>query len=227
MAKAYRFKTTAKGLEEIKLIQPVQWSVVVLLVAIAGEIILSLVIVIFVDTLKFGVLVFPLMTLAGAATIALQDDLNSRIESRKTLRKEILEAEIKLKAEEEAKKEERRQKARETYLKKKETEQQEKLDKIEQEKAKQEEAELKELQCKICAIEGNFHQAHSKKELAGHMRKHPISQRKEKETKVVWSCPSCSTINNSDRKECRQCGFLRAGENGSEKEFAKEKQGEK
>ena len=41
---------------------------------------------------------------------------------------------------------------------------------------------------------------------------------KETKKEIVWSCPSCSTINNSDRKECRQCGAQRINENGSEKE---------
>lgn len=199
MTDAYNFSQSSKNEEESKMVQPLWWSVLILAIAISSEIFLSLVIVVVDSVKEWGVLVFPLMTLAGAFTVAARIDLTERQNQRKEAREEVL-----------AKKREATEKAsaaRRASKLAKELEIKARAEK-EEAKRKRDEARLKELQCKICNDEGSFYQAHSKKELAGHMRKHPIALREnaKKEDGLLWTCGNCQTVNNSERKNCRNCG---------------------
>ena len=192
-------------------------AISILVVAVLAEIVLSLVIVVLKELINFGVLAFPIMTLAGAFAAAGHLDLQNRNSIREETRKE--RAKIKLAEQEKAKaeREEKRKIAREAYAERKQRKLEAKTEQR-QEEVKQEKAAEKEKAELTCKFPGCGYVAEGKKQLAGHMRAHPIAKRIPKKKEIVWSCPSCSTINNSDRVECRQCGAQRINENGSEKE---------
>lgn len=221
MVDAYKFKQSASSKTELKMIQPLWWSISILIVAISAEMMLSLVIVIFKQIQAWGVIVFPFMTLAGAFAVASRIDLTERENLRERERSKAEAKRLKKEKEEQEKKEERNKKARETRLeskrKKEEAEALELKAKAEQELARKK--ELEELTCKFPVLQedGTYkpcgYSAKSKKELAGHMRAHPRSEREEvleavrtTEKKGTWICDSCGTINKNTRVSCRECG---------------------
>ena len=217
ISEAYFFKQTARGEFEESLIQPLSWSISILVVAVLAEIVLSLVIVVLKELINFGVLAFPIMTLAGAFAAAGHLDLQNRNSIREAAREKDISKEIVEQEKAEVEREEKRKAAREAYAERKQRKLEAKI-KQRQEEVKQEKAAEKEKTELTCKFPGCGYVAEGKKQLAGHMRAHPIAKRIPENKEIVWSCPSCSTINNSDRKECRQCGIHRINENGSEKE---------
>jgi hypothetical protein len=82
----HQFRQTAQDGAEQKNIQPLWWSWGILVLAIVSEIILSLVIVVFDGLLKFGVVVFPLMTVAGMLAASARKDLEVRVTWRVAIR---------------------------------------------------------------------------------------------------------------------------------------------
>lgn len=80
---AYGFNQSAQDGEQS---QPLLWSWAVLVVGVAAEIVLSLLIVVFDNLLKFGVLAFPIMTLAGVFVVSIRSDLMIREQDRKQTR---------------------------------------------------------------------------------------------------------------------------------------------
>lgn len=145
MTDAYHFKQSAKTDDERKMVQPVWWSVLIFGIAISSEIFLSLVIAV-VEAIKiWGVLVFPLMTLAGAFAVAARIDLTERQFLRVEARKEI-----------QRKKDEAIQKRAETIARNK-ARKQERLERLEKKNAKLESKLKDEISwtCSKCSTMNN------------------------------------------------------------------------
>lgn len=110
----YQFNQTAQAVEEKSNTQPIWWSWGILFVAIVSEIVLSLVIVVFDGLLKYGVVVFPIMTVAGMLAASARKDLEVRQSWRVAHRLQVEEQEQeRLAKEEQAEKERLMQEAQE------------------------------------------------------------------------------------------------------------------
>ena len=73
--------------KEAALAQPIWWSWTTLIFAVVAEIILALVIVVVDGALEYGVLVFPVLTVAGVFAFSVRRDLALRIARIEALRK--------------------------------------------------------------------------------------------------------------------------------------------
>lgn len=83
----YSFNQSARNQTEQKMEMSVRSAWAILGIAVSAEIVLSLFIVVLDSLLAFGVLVFPIMTLAGVFAFAVRFDLQKREAMRENLRK--------------------------------------------------------------------------------------------------------------------------------------------
>lgn len=88
MMDATKFNKGLKNKEERALSIPAWWALGVISLAIVSEIVLTLVIVVLPQTLEFGVLVFPVVTLSGALTFAIRRSLQERKQELGKLRQD-------------------------------------------------------------------------------------------------------------------------------------------
>jgi flagellar biosynthesis GTPase FlhF len=91
----------ARTEDEQKMSLSVWYAWTVLALCILGEVVLSLLIVIFPAYLSFGVLAFPMMTLAGVFVVALRLTLGERLTQRDALRAKLAQEEADRKAKQE------------------------------------------------------------------------------------------------------------------------------
>ena len=80
------FNQSLKNKTERLLTMNVHQAWYILILAVAAEIVLSLVVVVFEQVLEWAVAVFPMMTLAGVFAYAVRTDLQKRIAERDELR---------------------------------------------------------------------------------------------------------------------------------------------
>lgn len=169
MSDAYYFRQTSRNNKfERGLLQPLWWGGTILVVTVLSEIMLTLFVRWFT---YYTVLVFPIMTLAGAFAVAGRIDLDYRNKVREEKREEeeVKKADEDAKAE--AKREEKRARAREAYAKRQERKREQEAELLKAKK-KREQAKIKEkeeLTCKFCKAEGIVYVADNKRKLAGHI----------------------------------------------------------
>lgn len=104
-----KHNSEARDAEEKKMNLPSWYGWAILAGCTTAEVILSLLIVVYSDALKWGVLAFPLVTMAGVFALAVRMTLEERISDRVRMRNQQVQEQAIQKAKEEQEKEKNKQ----------------------------------------------------------------------------------------------------------------------